>query len=124
MESLQTLFAYGQGKGEEYLVETFWMRYKRVAGMFVNASHAEKVLAETSSWSSVSMELASLSTESPLGADLFLSFCPHVVKEHVNAFMRDAAHNFWNDGCEISSESLQGPHSSCFPRRVASIWTS
>ena len=88
-ESLRTIYAEELVKDPDYDAQAFWTRYKDTAKLFLNERAMEKVLGETECWQNVAPELSCLATESKLGQDLFLAFCPSVVKAHINQHMKD-----------------------------------
>ena len=90
-ESLSTLYTEELQTDENYQIEAFWTRYKKAASMFLTVAYVEKVFRETEGWDNVAAELAGLCTESKLGEQLFLGFCPDVIKCTVNKYMMTIA---------------------------------
>ena len=66
----------------------------------------KKVLLEKVAWSNVATELSQLATQSDLGADLFLSFCPPCIRGHVNKHMRELAKELVDGADDITQKRL------------------
>jgi hypothetical protein len=91
MSCLRTIYHSENRDDENYDFAVFWTRHGCLAKNFFDQTAVDKVLAETVSWENCSKYVSSLALSCDLGADIFLPFCPEVICNHVNTFMRAEA---------------------------------